>query len=130
MPREHWTPHASPCRSWHPAVARVTGPRPVGTKHQWGADAVPGTDVGEERGQPSHGIQRPLGQGAAECDSVVRSVRPLVKGSGPQDQVIAIGQRERVAGEDVLVYFLDPLCDRGAAARTDGSGPPSRVTRA
>jgi hypothetical protein len=48
-----------------------------------------------------------------EGDPVVRSARLPVQGSGPQDQVIVIGQGVRVAGEDVLADFPDPPGDRG-----------------
>src|SRR5258708_33796849 len=64
---------------------------PVGGEHQRGGDALLRTHVGKEGGQPSQGIQRPLGQRAAEGDPVMITIRPAPEGgSGQEDQVIGI----------------------------------------
>jgi hypothetical protein len=68
---------------------------PAGSEHQPDADAVPGTDAGEEGDQPSQGIQRPLGEGAPGArvtwptdSGSARGWHARVRGAGP----LALGQ--------------------------------------
>jgi len=52
-------------------VAKVAG-----GEDQWPAEAIAGTAFDEESGQPCQGIQRSLGEAAAEGDPVVGKGRP------------------------------------------------------
>src|SRR5215472_12296895 len=99
-------------------AARRTGTpsrEPVGGEYQRGVYAMPGAQVGEEGGQPPQGIQRPLGQRAAEGDPVMAGFH-LEGGRGRQDQMVVLGPR--LAVEDLLVDFPYPLPER-RRCRTD-----------